>query len=127
MTIWNRSLAHRICLDLVWYIVTLLMILVFIIAGAVIEITPNIIILGPLFLPLANEIGMDPVHYVVVLVSALGVGFITPPVGLNLYVLSGISGESVLDVARSAVPFMISMLIIVFVIAWFPGLFMWLV
>ena len=51
----------------------------------------------------------------------------SPPIGLNLYVLSGISGESVLDVARSAVPFMVSMLVIVVVLAWFPGLFMWLV
>jgi len=110
-----------------FYLITLLMIAVFIIAGAIVEITPNIIILGPLFLPLATEVGMDPIHYVVVLVSALGVGFITPPVGLNLYVLSGISGESVLDVARSAVPFMVSMLVIVVVLAWFPGLFMWLV
>jgi tripartite ATP-independent transporter DctM subunit len=110
-----------------FYIVTLLMIFFFLVAGAIIEITPNIIILGPLFAPLASEIGMDPVHYTVVLISALGVGFITPPIGLNLYVLSGISGESVLDVARSAVPFMISMLIIVVVLAWFPGLFMWLV
>jgi tripartite ATP-independent transporter DctM subunit len=110
-----------------FYLITLLMIAVFIIAGAIVEITPNIIILGPLFLPLATEVGMDPIHYVVVLVSALGVGFITPPVGLNLYVLSGISGESVLDVARSAVPFMVSMLVIVIVLAWFPGLFMWLV
>jgi C4-dicarboxylate transporter, DctM subunit len=110
-----------------FYIVALLMIAIFIVAGAIVEITPNIIILGPLFLPLATTIGMDPVHYVIVLVSALGVGFITPPVGLNLYVLSGISGESVLDVARSAVPFMLSMLAIVLVIAWFPELFMWTV
>lgn len=109
-----------------FYVVTLLMLLFFLAAGAVMEITPNIIILGPLFLPIATRVGMAPVHFTVFFISALGVGFITPPIGINLYVLSGVSGESVHDIARRAVPFMLGMLLMVIVIGWFPQLYMWM-
>ncbi|MFB6096209.1 MAG: TRAP transporter large permease [Haloferacaceae archaeon] len=110
-----------------FYVVTALMLLFFLAAGAVMEITPNIIILGPLFLPIATRVGMSPVHFTVFFISALGVGFITPPIGINLYVLSGVSGESVHDIARRAVPFTLGMLLTVLVIGWFPELYMWIV
>ncbi|MFB6110459.1 MAG: TRAP transporter large permease [Halodesulfurarchaeum sp.] len=109
-----------------FYVVVVLMLIMFLLAGAVMEITPNIIILGPLFLPIATGVGMSPIHFTVFLVSALGVGFITPPIGINLYVLSGVSGESVHDIAGRVIPFLIAMVIAVLIIGWFPGLYMWL-
>lgn len=108
-------------------VVTLLMVAVFLVAGAIMEITPNIIILGPLFLPIAEQIGMNTFHFTVFFMTALGVGFITPPIGLNLYVLAGISDEPILDIARDAVPYMLSMLLVVLLLAWFPGFYMWVV
>jgi tripartite ATP-independent transporter DctM subunit len=110
-----------------FYLVGLIMVIVFVAAGAALEITPNIIIFGPLLLPLAGEIGMDPIHYTIILITSLGLGPISPPIGLTLFVLAGISGESVLDVSWRAFPFLISMAVVTLIVAWFPGLFMWLV
>jgi TRAP-type C4-dicarboxylate transport system permease large subunit len=59
------------------------------------------------------------------MVTSLGVGFITPPLGLNLFVLSGLTGESVLAIARRAVPFVGSMLVVVLLLAFVPALSTW--
>ncbi len=59
------------------------------------------------------------------MVTSLGVGFITPPLGLNLFVLSGLTGESVLAIARQAVPYVGSMLIVVLLLAFVPALSTW--
>ncbi len=105
--------------------VVLLMLGVFIAAGCVMETTPNIVILAPLMLPLAKEIGMDPIHFCIFMVTALGVGFITPPLGLNLFVLSGLTGEPVLAIAKRAVPFVVAMLLVVLLLAFIPQLSVW--
>ncbi len=105
--------------------VILLMLAVFVIAGCIMETTPNIVILAPLMLPVAQEIGMEPIHFSIFMVTALGVGFITPPLGLNLFVLSGLTGASVLSIARHAVPFVLTMLIVVLLLAFFPQLSLW--
>ncbi|MFQ5619710.1 MAG: TRAP transporter large permease [Rhodospirillales bacterium] len=105
--------------------VILLMLAVFVIAGCIMETTPNIVILAPLMLPVAQEIGMEPIHFSIFMVTALGVGFITPPLGLNLFVLSGLTGASVLSIARHAVPYVLTMLIVVLLLAFIPGLSLW--
>ena len=110
-----------------FYLLTLIMLAMLFVAGAVMETTPNILVLGPLLLPVADRIGMDPVHFTVFFISALAVGFITPPIGLNLYVMAGVSDEPITRIARDAVPFMIAMLIIILLIAWVPSLSLWAV
>ncbi len=110
-----------------FYLIIIIMFIIFMIAGAVMETTPNILILGPLLLPVATEVGMDPVHFVVFMVSALGIGFMTPPIGLNLYVMAGISGEPITKIAKRSIPFIISMTIIVLAIGMIPAISMiWL-
>ena len=104
---------------------TLLMIGILILAGCIMETTPNIVVLSPILLPLARSIGMDDIHFCIMMVSALGVGFITPPLGLNLFVVSGVSNTSVLKVARYAVPYVISMLAVVLLLAFVPELSLW--
>ncbi len=101
------------------------MLAVFILAGCVMETTPNIVILSPIMLPLAQQIGMDEIHVCIFMVTSLGVGFITPPLGLNLFVLSGLTGESVIGIARRAVPCVLSMLIVVLLLAFVPALSLW--
>lgn len=108
-----------------FYVVTLLMVIVFLAAGTIMDITPNVVIFGPLFGPIAANMGIDPYHFAVFFMTALAAGFITPPVGLNLYVLAGITDESILDISYDAVPFVVSMIIIVLILAWFPQLYMW--
>lgn len=104
------------------YLLILLMIGILIAAGCVMETTPNIVILAPILKPLADEIGMNEIQFSVMMITALGVGFITPPLGLNLFVVSGITGESILRIAGRAVPFVFFMLIVVLMIAYIPAI-----
>ncbi|EBA17500.1 TRAP dicarboxylate transporter, DctM subunit [Roseobacter sp. SK209-2-6] len=101
-------------------VLILLMICILIAAGCVMETTPNIVILAPILKPLADNIGMNEIQFCIMMITALGVGFITPPLGLNLFVVSGITGESILKIAARAVPFVLTMLIVVLLIAYFP-------
>jgi len=95
---------------------------IFIVAGAFMEAAPNIVILGPLLFPLAIEIGMDEVHFCIFMLTTLGLGFITPPLGLNLFVLSAVTGISASSISKYAIPFMLSMLIAAIIIVSFPSL-----
>ncbi len=100
----------------------LLMICILIAAGCVMETTPNIVILAPILKPLADNIGMNEIQFCIMMITALGVGFITPPLGLNLFVVSGITGESILKIAARAIPFVLTMLIVVLLIAYIPAI-----
>jgi C4-dicarboxylate transporter, DctM subunit len=108
-------------------LIILMMLGVFILAGLVMESTPNIVILAPIMLPLAQEIGMHPIHFCIFMVTSLGIGFITPPLGLNLFVISGITGQPVLSIAAKAFPFVLAMLIVALVLAFVPGLSLFLI
>ncbi|MGD1870134.1 MAG: TRAP transporter large permease [Neomegalonema sp.] len=101
-------------------VLILLMIMILIAAGCVMETTPNIVILAPILKPLADEIGMNEIQFCIMMITALGVGFITPPLGLNLFVVSGLTGESILKIAARAVPFVFFMLLVVLLIAYVP-------
>ncbi|NOC82438.1 TRAP transporter large permease subunit [Ruegeria atlantica] len=103
------------------YLLILLMIGILIAAGCVMETTPNIVILAPILKPLADNIGMNEIQFCIMMITALGVGFITPPLGLNLFVVSGITGESILKIAARAIPFVLTMLIVVILIAYVPA------
>jgi len=103
-------------------VLILLMIGILVAAGCVMETTPNIVILAPILKPLADQIGMNEIQFCVMMITTLGVGFITPPLGLNLFVVSGLTGESILKIARRAVPFMLSMLTVVLLIAYVPAI-----
>lgn len=103
-------------------ILILLMVLILIAAGCVMETTPNIVILAPILYPLAESIEMNEIQFCIMMITALGVGFITPPLGLNLFVVSGITGESILKIASRAVPFVFFMLIVTLMIAYIPAL-----
>jgi tripartite ATP-independent transporter DctM subunit len=112
--------------DSSWLII-LMMIAMLIVAGCIMEATPNIVILSPLLLPLAQSIGMHEVHFCIMMITALGVGFITPPLGLNLFVVSGLTGTSVLSIAGRALPYVFAMLVVVLLLAFIPQLSLWAV
>lgn len=104
------------------YVLILLMIGILIAAGCVMETTPNIVILAPILKPVADEIGMNEIQFSIMMITALGVGFITPPLGLNLFVVSGLTGESILGIAGRALPFVFFMLLVVLLIAYIPAI-----
>ncbi len=107
------------------YVVILLMLAVFLAAGCFMEATPNIVILAPIMYPLAVEIGMDPLQFCVFMITSLGIGFITPPLGLNLFVIAGVTGQSILPIARAVIPFVFTMIVIALLTAFVPWLSLW--
>ena len=104
------------------WILILMMIGILIASGCVMETTPNIVILAPILKPLADSIGMNEIQFCIMMITALGVGFITPPLGLNLFVVSGLTGESILKIAYRAIPFVFFMLIVTLLIAYIPAI-----
>jgi C4-dicarboxylate transporter, DctM subunit len=105
--------------------VILLMLVVLVIAGMFMETSPNIVVLGPLLLPLAKAVGMNEIHFCVFMITTLGLGFITPPFGLNLFVMSGLTRTPIAAIAKQAVPFVLSMIVVSAIIGFFPELSLW--
>jgi len=106
-------------------VLILMMIAILVISGCIMETTPNIVILSPLLLPLAQEIGMSEIHFCIMMVTALGAGFITPPFGLNLFVVSSLTGTPILPIAVRAIPYVLALLSVVLLIAFIPQLSLW--
>lgn len=102
--------------------VILLMLVIWIIAGMFMEASPNIVILGPLMYPLSQQIGMHPIHFSVFMITTLGLGFITPPFGLNLFVMAGLTRTPIGAIASKAVPFVIAMIVVSAIIGFVPSL-----
>ena len=101
-------------------VVILLVINVFLlIVGMVMDTTPAILILTPILLPIAQGIGMDPIQFGVIMVVNLAVGFVTPPIGVNLFVASALTDVPVMEIAKKALPmiglFLIALLLFTFV------------
>ncbi len=109
------------------YLIIVSMIVILMIAGCVMETTPNIVILAPLLLPLAQEIGMNEVHFCIFMVTALGIGFITPPLGLNLFVVSGVTSTPIIAISRYVIPFVLTMLVVVLLLGYIPWFSLWLI
>ncbi|MFZ5556295.1 MAG: TRAP transporter large permease [Pseudomonadota bacterium] len=105
----------------------LVMLLIFIISGMFMETTPNIVILAPLLYPVAQAVGMDQVHFCVFMITSLGLGFITPPMGLNLFVMAGLTGTPIMAIAHRAIPFVITMIGISILVGFVPAISLWAV
>jgi len=106
--------------------IMILMFFILLVFGMFIDLVPNILILGPLLLPVAVEIGMDPHHFSIWFMFTLAFGFITPPYGFNLFVVGGITGEPILSIARRETPFLLAFLVTNIIIAAWPGLSLWI-
>lgn len=92
------------------------------------ETTPNVVLLIPVLAPFAsNVLGFDPVHFGITMVVALALGFITPPIGLNLFVASSITGAPVLEIAYRSLPYLLALVIGLLLIAFIPQISMFLV
>ena len=101
-------------------IVLLLVINVFLLlVGMVMDTTPAILILSPILLPIVSAVGMNPIHFGVLMVVNLAIGFVTPPIGVNLFVASSLTKIPVMNIVRKAwgmiILFLIALLLITFV------------
>lgn len=100
---------------------------IFLILGMIMDTGPAIIILAPVLLPAVKMLGVDEVHFGVVLVCCLSIGLATPPFGLDLFVAGNISQDQPMDVAKKAVPFIIAFLLSLALIVYVPAISTWLV
>lgn len=96
------------------------------ILGCLLDVVSVMLITIPILYPVLVQLGFDPMHIAVIYTINMELGTITPPIGMNLFALSGSTGVPVAEVARGTVPYIIVMLLILAVIVWFPELSTWL-
>ena len=92
----------------------------------VMDALPPIIILMPILLPAAIALGMDPVHFGILVAANVGIGMISPPVGICLYVACGVAKTPIEKVTPKLLPFLALLLIMLMVITFVPGVALWL-
>lgn len=95
-------------------------------AGNIMEPTSVILITAPVLFPVAMALGIDPIHFGVMIVVNMEIGMITPPVGLNLYVASGISRLGMTETTIACFPWLLTMLVFLMIITYWPPLSLWL-
>lgn len=88
--------------------------------GMVMDTTPAILILTPILVPIAKTIGVDPVHFGIIMVVNLAIGFVTPPMGINLFVASSITDIPIMKIAKAAMPFIFAFLLALLIITFVP-------
>ena len=100
--------------------------LVLVVVGFFLEGVPTILIFSPILYPAAQAMGVDPVHFGIITVVNIELGLITPPVGLNLFVGSTISGMSVLQVFRATLPWMLATIFTLILVTYVPQISLFL-
>jgi C4-dicarboxylate transporter DctM subunit len=95
---------------------------ILLIGGQFMEPSGLILIVAPLVFPIAIELGIDPIHLGIIMVVNMEVGMITPPVGLNLFVTSGVAGMPVLDVVKAALPWLGILVVFLILVTYVPWL-----
>jgi C4-dicarboxylate transporter, DctM subunit len=107
-------------------LILLLLNVLFLIIGCLMEAIAAIILFVPILLPLAKSLGVDPVHFGLIVCLNLAIGLITPPVGACLFIIGGITKLSVERIARAALPFIIANIVILFMMTYSPTVVLWL-
>jgi tripartite ATP-independent transporter DctM subunit len=103
-----------------------LMVIVLLTIGIFLDLAPLIIICTPIFLPVAKALGIDPIHFGVILILKGGIGLITPPVGSVLFVGTAIGNIRVSDALKTIWPFYLAALTVLFLVVYIPQLSLWL-
>ncbi|MGM0783236.1 MAG: TRAP transporter large permease [Pseudomonadota bacterium] len=109
-----------------FWIVLAVIVLLLLFVGMFMETVAGIILLAPILVPVVMQMGMDPVHFGIVMIMASMIGFATPPVGDNLNVASAISGLSIEKVSIAALPFVTALIAILFLVAYVPQISLFL-
>ena len=99
---------------------------ILLLGGQFMEPSGLILIVAPLVFPVAIELGIDPIHLGIIMVVNMEIGMITPPVGLNLFVTSGVAGMPILRVVRAAAPFLAVLVLFLLIVTYVPWLSTWL-
>jgi C4-dicarboxylate transporter DctM subunit len=100
--------------------------IVLLIIGMFMESFSAIIVFMPILFPIAQNFGVDPVHFGIIATVNLAIGYITPPYGATLFVSCGISGRKIREVTPRVVPIIVAMIVILLIVTYFPETFMWI-
>jgi tripartite ATP-independent transporter DctM subunit len=108
------------------YVILGLINLLLLVLGCLMDMSPLILILTPILLPVVKLLGVDPVHFGMIMMINLGIGLITPPVGTVLFVGSAISKLSIGVVTRAKKPFFVALIVVLLMVTYIPWLSLWL-
>jgi tripartite ATP-independent transporter DctM subunit len=107
-------------------IILLLLIIAYLILGCFFDISAVVLVFTPMLVPILRAYGIDLIHWGVVQTLTLCIGFVTPPFGVGLFILSDMTGMSVMKTAKTIVPFIVPMLLVVFLITYIPEIVLFL-
>ena len=107
-------------------VILMLINLLLLVVGMIMDTTPAILILSPILYPVAQAYGIDIIHFGLIMVTNMAIAFITPPVGVNLFVASGMTRMKFTDLCKAIVPFIIVMFISLLFITYIPAITDWL-
>ncbi|MBK2819546.1 TRAP transporter large permease [Enterobacter hormaechei] len=108
------------------YVILMYLNIMLLLLGTLMDMAPIILILIPVLLPVTNALGIDPVHFGMIMMVNLGIGLITPPVGSVLFVASAVSKQKIEHVVRAMLPFYGMLLVILGMITYIPAISLWL-
>ena len=96
--------------------------IILLIAGCFLDSTSALYIFTPLFVPVAQALGIDLIHLGVVMIVNLAIGLFTPPVGVNLYVACGVAKVNLKQISKAVVPLLIASIVVLLIITYIPGI-----
>jgi TRAP-type C4-dicarboxylate transport system permease large subunit len=108
------------------FIILLLINLILLFVGVFMDMTPAVLIFTPIFLPIVTAMGVDPIHFGIIMVLNLSVGLCTPPVGSVLFIGCSVSGLSIDKVIKPLMPMFLAMVIVLLLVTYLPQLSLWL-
>ncbi len=108
------------------FVILLIINLILLIVGTFMDMTPAVLIFTPIFLPVVTALGMDPVHFGIIMILNLCIGLCTPPVGSVLFVGVGVAGTTIQKVIKPLVPLLAAMILALFLITYIPQISLWL-
>ena len=104
------------------YVIMLLVVFVILLTGIFIETASALIILTPVLLPLVTQLGIDPIHFGLIIVVGLAIGMITPPVAINLYVASSVTRLPLEQITKAIIPYLLVLIAVLMLVVYIPML-----
>jgi tripartite ATP-independent transporter DctM subunit len=108
------------------YVILALINVLLIVLGTLMDMSPLILILTPILLPVVKMLGVDPVHFGMIMMVNLGIGLITPPVGTVLFVGSAVAKLKIGVVSKALMPFFLALFVVLLMVTYLPWLSLWL-
>ena len=108
------------------FMIMLLINIILLMVGVFMDMTPAVLIFTPIFLPIVTALGIDPIHFGIIMVLNLSVGLCTPPVGSVLFIGCSVANLSIDKVIKPLIPMFISMVVVLLLVTYIPEIALWL-